>query len=27
MKTCNKSCVVERCPKGTTCQAPMSFCM
>jgi hypothetical protein len=27
MKTCNKSCVVERCPRGTTCQAPMSFCM
>jgi hypothetical protein len=27
MKTCNKSCAVERCPKGTTCQAPMSFCM
>ena len=26
-KTCNKSCAKEKCPAGTTCQAPMSYCM
>jgi hypothetical protein len=26
-KTCNKSCATEKCPAGTTCQKPMSYCM
>jgi hypothetical protein len=25
--TCNKSCLKEKCPTGTTCQSPLSFCM